>query len=137
MSRGTWDTARAFLDFTYRAITFYGRLSHAVQLSSKVPHRGPATLCRIATAKFRLIRFRSPLLSESRFLYIPGGTKMFQFPPFALYLRRVIRLTTDWVLPFGNPRIKVCLTTPRGLSQPTTSFIAVFRQGIHPIPLVA
>src|SRR5262245_23347519 len=26
VSRGTWDTARAFLDFTYRAITFYGRL---------------------------------------------------------------------------------------------------------------
>ena len=26
VSRGTWDTARASLDFTYRAITFYGRL---------------------------------------------------------------------------------------------------------------
>jgi len=36
-----------------------------------------------------------------------------------------------WVAPFGNPRIKVCLLTPRGLSQATTSFIASYCQGIH------
>ena len=36
-----------------------------------------------------------------------------------------------WVSPFGNPRIKVCLPTPRGLSQATTSFIAFSCQGIH------
>src|SRR4051812_26525383 len=29
---------------------------------------------------FRLIRFRSPLLTESRFLSLPPGTEMFQFP---------------------------------------------------------
>ncbi len=28
------------------------------------------------------------------------------------------------VAPFGNPRIYACLATPRGLSQPATSFIA-------------
>jgi hypothetical protein len=43
VSRGTWDTARAFLDFVYRAITFYGRTFQTVHLSSKVPYRGPAT----------------------------------------------------------------------------------------------
>ena len=32
---------------------------------------------------FRLFRFRSPLLTESRFLSFPRGTEMFQFPPFA------------------------------------------------------
>ena len=32
---------------------------------------------------FRLVRFRSPLLTESRLLSFPGGTEMFQFPPFA------------------------------------------------------
>jgi hypothetical protein len=32
---------------------------------------------------FRLIRFRSPLLTESRFLSSPPGTEMFQFPGFA------------------------------------------------------
>ena len=36
-----------------------------------------------------------------------------------------------WVSPFGNPRIKVCLPTPRSLSQATTSFIAFSCQGIH------
>ena len=40
-----------------------------------------------------------------------------------------------WVSPFGNPRIKACLAAPRGLSQPTTSFIACNRQGIHDMHL--
>lgn len=32
---------------------------------------------------FRLIRFRSPLLTESLLLSFPVGTEMFQFPTFA------------------------------------------------------
>ena len=42
-----------------------------------------------------------------------------------------------WVAPFGNPRIKACLTAPRGLSQLATSFIAFRNQGIHHTLLVA
>ena len=42
-----------------------------------------------------------------------------------------------WVPPFGNPRIKVSLSTPRGLSQITTSFIAFYRLGIHRMRLFA
>ena len=34
---------------------------------------------------FGLVRFRSPLLTESLLLSFPGGTEMFQFPPFAAY----------------------------------------------------
>ncbi len=41
------------------------------------------------------------------------------------------------VAPLGNPRIKACLAAPRGLSQPTASFIAFQRQGIHQLPLVS
>ena len=41
-----------------------------------------------------------------------------------------------WVSPFGNPRIKACLSAPRGLSQTYTSFIAFCRQGIHRVRLV-
>ena len=41
------------------------------------------------------------------------------------------------VSPFGYPRIKACLATPRGLSQLTASFIAFLCQGIHRTPLVA
>ena len=40
------------------------------------------------------------------------------------------------VSPFGNPRVKVSLSTHRGLSQITTSFIASYRLGIHHIRLV-
>ena len=36
-----------------------------------------------------------------------------------------------WVSPFGHPRIKAWEATPRGLSQPPTSFIGSRRQGIH------
>ena len=35
------------------------------------------------------------------------------------------------VSPFGHLRITVCKATPRSLSQPTTSFFAYLRQGIH------
>ena len=62
---------------------------------------------------------------------------MFQFPPFASTLRWMIRIATERVSPLGDPRIKACLAAPRGLSQLTASFIAGFRQGIHPMPLVA
>jgi hypothetical protein len=36
-----------------------------------------------------------------------------------------------WVSPFGHPRINAWEATPRGLSQPPTSFIGFRRQGIH------
>ena len=35
------------------------------------------------------------------------------------------------VSPFGYPRIKAWSTAPRGFSQPPTSFIGIWRQGIH------
>lgn len=37
----------------------------------------------IPTGSLDLIRFRSPLLTESRLLSFPTGTEMFQFPAFA------------------------------------------------------
>ena len=47
---------------------------------SRFPFRGPTTpaLCR-----FGLLRFRSPLLTESLLFSFPPGTKMFQFPGFS------------------------------------------------------
>ena len=44
--------------------------------------------------RFRLFRFRSPLLSESRFLSFPPGTEMVHFPGFArarLWIHRAVR----------------------------------------------
>ncbi len=40
-----------------------------------------------------------------------------------------------WVSPFGNLRFKACLTAPRSLSQSTTSFVGILRQGIRYVRL--
>jgi hypothetical protein len=40
------------------------------------------------------------------------------------------------VSPFGNPRINGWSAPSRGLSQPPTSFIGSWRQGIHRVPFV-
>ena len=86
---------------------------------------------------WRLFRFRSPLLSESRLMSIPRATEMFQFARFAScsYVFRA-RYPYGWVSPFGNLRIKAHLPAPRSLSQAITSFIACNRQGIHHTHLV-
>ena len=58
------------------------------------------------------------------------------FPPHALYIQaRVTRHHSCWVSPFGHPRISARLTAPRGISQPPTSFIGSWCQGIHHAPL--
>ena len=58
-------------------------------------HEGPTTpdmqrLPAITHARFSLIRFRSPLLTESLLFSLPTGTEMFHFPalpPTALYIQ--------------------------------------------------
>ena len=93
----------------------------------------------ITHARFSLIRFRSPLLTESRLLSLPVGNEMFHFPTFPPHTLCVqVRVTghdSCRVPPFGNPRITARLTAPRGLSQPPTSFIGSWCQGIHRSPL--
>ena len=109
--------------------------------SSRALQPPRATAARYDTAGFGLFPFRSPLLRESRFLSFPPATKMFQFaglPPAALCVQAGVRAHYHArVSPFGNPRIKACSAPPRGLSQPTTSFIGSQRQGIHRVPLVS
>jgi hypothetical protein len=90
--------------------------------------------------RFSLFRFRSPLLTESRLLSLPVGTEMFHFPtfpPHALCVQAwVAGHDSCRVSPFGNPRITARLAAPRGLSQPPTSFIGSWCQGIHRAPLL-
>ncbi len=118
----------------------------ALLVASLVPHSGfhiqgyhllwPAFPDRFVNANAktcRLVRFRSPLLSESRLIYFPAATKMFQFTAFAstrLCIQRGMTLAGR-VSPFGNRRVKARLPARRRLSQATTSFIACDRQGIH------
>jgi hypothetical protein len=89
----------------------------------------------ITPGRFGLFPFRSPLLRESRFLSFRLGTKMYQFPslsPPALCVQAGVRAHyRTWVPPFGNPRVEGCSAPHRGLSQPSTSFIDSWRQGIR------
>ena len=89
----------------------------------------------VPPVRFRLFPFRSPLLRESLLLSLPRGTEMFQFPrspPLALCVQaRVTPHDGCRVSPFGHPRIEAWSAAPRGFSQPPTSFIGIWRQGIH------
>lgn len=128
-------------------------LSHALRLSIRflthpaagrrlkrsptTPHAQP--LPGLTHIRFSLLRFRSPLLPESRLFSLPTGTEMFHFPafpPHRLYIQRQVTAHDDCrVPPFGHPRITARLTAPRGLSRPPTSFIGSWCQGIHRAPL--
>jgi hypothetical protein len=67
----------------YGTFTLYGRPFQIVPLRYK------KVLCSVLQPHsdeskwFRLIRVRSPLLTESLLLSFPGGTEMFHFPPLA------------------------------------------------------
>lgn len=115
-------------------------------LSGRQPRRVVPTtphvqrLPALTHVRFSLFRFRSPLLTESLLFSCPAGTEMFHFPAFPpLTLCVQVRVTAHdccRVSPFGHPRISARLAAPRGLSQPPTSFIGSWCQGIHRMPLI-
>jgi hypothetical protein len=100
-------------------------------------HNGLALAC----TGFRLSPVRSPLLGASMALSLPGVTKMFQLAPLASddyeFIVGSRGIDPRGVPAFGDPRISGCLAPPRGLSQPTTSFVASQRQSILRTPLLA
>src|SRR4029079_7714911 len=139
--RVTWVNTSQSWPYTYGAITLYGATFQWTSTSTSFSYcledrqilpSGPTTpptppLPGITRRRFSLFRFRSPLLSESLLFSLPTGTEMFHFPavpPTALYIQAEAT-PHDWshVSPFGHPRINVWLATPRGLTQPPTSFI--------------
>ena len=101
-------------DFGYGDFTLSVAPSHALLLSC---------LCRLSGSPitpslrwFGLLRFRSPLLTESLLLSSPAGTEMFQFPAFRLIMLCVHMMMSppSWrrVPPFGHRRISACLLLP-------------------------
>ena len=116
------------------------RLSRRLVYRELVLHAVPQPR-RSFLRRFSLLRFRSPLLAESRLLSFPRGTEMFHFPRFArshLCIQcGVRRHYPPWVSPFGHRRIKAWLAAPRRFSQLPTSFFASCRLGIHRVPFVA
>src|SRR5689334_13565706 len=83
------------------------------------------------SSRFRLFRFRSPLLTESlRFLFL-GLLRCFTSPRFASpdyeFIRSILRYDPEWVVPFGNPWICACLRLPmayRSLLRPSSPLSA-------------
>jgi hypothetical protein len=110
------------------------------RIKSSPPTPDRQRLPPVTSIEFGLFPFRSPLLRESRFLSFPRATKMFQFARLALpclcIQQRVRAHYHAWVSPFGDPRVKGWSAPHRGLSQPPTSFIASWRQGIRRVPFV-
>ena len=88
--------------------------------------------------RFGLAPVRSPLLGGSLLFSLPGGTKMFQFPPFASAAVRC-----GWP-PFRRPGCPIrrpagqrSFAPHRGLSQLIASFIASVSLGIRHAPFLA
>ena len=93
----------------------------------------PITPCLPKQTRFGLFPVRSPLLRESLLFSLPMGTKMFQFPTFALSLRKC-RSSSPAGCPIRKSADRVVCANPRSLSQLITSFFAPESLGIHRLP---
>ena len=141
MFRGTWDTSSVNQCFAYGAITHYGRPFQTARLhfiNHMLRSRNPDTneLVSVwatprslaATYGITIVFFSCGYLDVS----VPRVRPMWLCIHHTVTEHYLCRVS-----PFGNLRIKACLTTPRSLSQFTASFIASLCLGIHRTPLVA
>ena len=90
---------------------------------------------------FALLRFRSPLLTESLLISLPAGTKMFQFPAFYFITLCIHVMMTDFLNQPGFPirisALRRIFAPTRSFSQLVTSFFVFRCQGIHPVLFLA
>ena len=154
MSRATWENTASPFPFAYKAITCCGKafqltsaskwifnLLHNTRFCRYFPrhhkHIGPhPTKC----LWFRLLRFRSPLLTESLRFLLLGLLRCFSSPT---YLR--IPMYSEYGdqaqpwpgFPIRKSPDQFLFPDPRRLSQVTASFIGSLPQGIHHTPFVA
>ena len=139
MPGGTQELDGSPAAFAYRTVTFCGWLFHTILLAAGLV----TPKCRALQPRsgkpdrFGLIPVRSPLLGEwSLFLWV---LRCFSSPG-SLHRPYVFRPGCRWIAAAGFPIRKSpdrhLYTASRGLSQCPTSFIGVWRQGIHRVPLV-
>jgi hypothetical protein len=153
VSRGTRERHKRVTEsFAYRAFTFFGgsfqrpsaRLVFCnspirLQPDQTTPHNpDKATPAGLTPSRFGLFRVRSPLLTESQLLSLPGGTEMVHFSPLASAELCVHSEMTGHdpcrVSPFGHPRIIACLRLPeayRSLLRPSSPLCAK-ASTVHP-----
>ena len=105
---------------TLRFFNFPHLLPEAQMLSRNPSTARPAGLAQM---RFGLFRVRSPLLTESRLLSIPGGTEMVHFPPLTVagYVFTGHHSKRVSLLIRGSPD-RGLFTAPRGFSQLITPF---------------
>src|SRR5467141_430815 len=77
--RITWDSSRGIKNFAHPALTVFGRPFHVVKARLSSSHIEVPQPRRYKYPRFRLFRFRSPLLTESLSFSFPGVTEMFHF----------------------------------------------------------
>jgi hypothetical protein len=139
--------------FDYGTGTLYGRPFKIVHLYRarqcvlrqkyvKVPQPRPCNACRlshmIGLASSDFARHYSRNHCCFLFLWVLRcfTSPRSLYPPYIFRRESPGRIATPGgVSPFGNPRIKVRLSTPRGLSQISTSFFGSRSQGIHRLHL--
>jgi hypothetical protein len=110
----------------------YGAVTRSGPSFQTLPVPNPATA--------GLVRFRSPLLAESRLMSFPPATEMFQFAGFASLpygFRQGYPPSCPGRVgcPIRRSRDHRSLASPPGFSQRAASFIASQCQGIHQMPL--
>lgn len=111
--RASWYLGTDYREYKFRVHAFHvlwGSIPEPSAIHTRIECRLP---CNPVLLRFRLFRFRSPLLTESHMIYLPGVTKMFQFTPFpanSYYTDESVMFTAGyqtswWIPPFGNRRI--------------------------------
>ena len=112
VSRPTWDPGRLRAGFR-----LWGCHPLWLRFPADPPNLADATARSrnpgVQALRFGLMRFRSPLLTQSRLLSFPQGTEMFHFPwcrPCGTIFVHPTAppLSGRRVSPFGHPRIKAC-----------------------------
>ena len=124
--RITQELPRVSLDFGYGDFTLCVGTFHFLLLSIEIPRRGPTT--PEASLRFGLIRFRSPLLTESILFLFLRLLRCFTSPGIAYPSLFYSGRNNDVLPPLGYPiresPDQSVLTAPRSLSQLIAPFIA-------------
>ena len=135
-------------DFVYGTVALYGARFHTLRLSNDfVTSAGPATVQNrrpTTPGAQRVAAYTHPVWADPFSLATTQGVSVDFYSSGYLdvsvrpvHLCRLCihrQMTPHYrrrVFPFGDPRVKDCSASHRGLSQPSTSFIDSWCQGIH------
>ena len=139
MSRGTRGHPRVDHGFTYGTITLYGGTFQSLLLPFTNPTLGPhnprTTVVVLVWANPRSLAATYGIsIDFFSCRYLDVSVPCVRFIHLCIQCM-MTRYESCRVSPFGNLRVKGCLSPHRSLSQTTTSFISMFCQAIHHIPL--